>query len=191
MKRWLPWGLVLLGLVLLFGSRWQQSKLRDRIAARDRSIAVLTSQADSLQHSLDTLAARADTLYTTRWLPSKLRIDTLQDTVKVPVEVVREVVRDADATIQACRVTVSECTKLAATEKARADSLDAQVKDWKRVSRGPLLTFAGYGASDLQGHLFVGAEAHVNILHISAFGRIESQVDSLAPTLRIGASIPF
>lgn len=189
--RWIPWALALALFGLLSFQHRHDSKLKDRIAVREQQIAVLTKHGDSLAVLLDSLSAHADTLYETRWLPSKLRIDTLADTVKVPVEVVREVVRDADETIQACRVTVSECTKLAQTEKARADSLTEQVKDYKRLSRGPLVAFNGYAATDLRQHYYAGAEARVNVWTLHAFGRVESRVDSIAPQYRVGVTIPF
>lgn len=191
MRRFIPWGLALLGLGLLFAQRQHSSKLQDRIAVREQQIEVLTKHGDSLAVLLDSLSAHADTLYETRWLPSKLRIDTLADTVKVPVEVVREVVKDADETIQACRVTVSECTKLAQTEKARADSLTQQVNDYKRLSHGPVIVFNGYAATDLQQHYYAGAEARMNVWMLHAFGRVESRVDSVAPQYRVGVVIPF
>lgn len=189
--RWIPWALVLALFGILLTQRHSASKLHDRIARREVTIASLTKRGDSLAAVVASSKAHADTLYETRWLPAKFRIDTLADTVKVPVETVREVVKDADATIQACRVTVSECVEHAKTETARADSLQAQVNDWKRVAHGPVIAFNGFGATDLRGHLFAGAEVKANILSLHIFGRAETRLDSLGIGLRVGASIPF
>lgn len=106
----------------------QDSALKIQRGALQRDTVRLFRQVDHTITRLDTLV-KSDTLY-------------LTDTVKVTVEVVRE----AQATILACRETVSECGRVAAAEKSRGDSLSARLRlvEAQRPSKfGSVLKYAG------------------------------------------------
>lgn len=63
----------------------------------------------------------------TRWRDSVVsRVDTLADTVRVPVEVVRWVVAEADSTIQACRSVVVSCEQRVAVRDTLIGALTRQ-----------------------------------------------------------------
>lgn len=191
-SRWLPW-LVAAVLAALVLGQW------GREARRTARIAALTAEARHLQVTADSLrlvvaggTARVDTLIRDRWQPARLRVDTLSDTVPVPIEVVREVVAVADTTIRACRVTLAACALLAATERARADTLGQLAAQWRRAAAGPPLTLLGYGVSDLRGHWYAGAEVRLRLpLGLRGYGRAEVRVDSLSPAVRVGLARAF
>jgi hypothetical protein len=137
------------------------------------ALAVLTAQN---QKALD---AMNDTLKVER---AKLRVDTVKlfaridtghtliqrlidtahvyhtDTVKITVEKLVSI----DSTIKACRVTVSECGRLSALEKQRADSLQSQV-DLLKGARPSIFSRCGvsvnYGAILNGGKVLAGPGA--------------------------------
>lgn len=65
----------------------------------------------------------------TRWRDSVVaRVDTLSDTVRVPVEVVKWVVAEADSTIQACRSVVQTCEQRVALRDSSISTLSRQLQ---------------------------------------------------------------
>ncbi len=188
--KWGPWlALAVSGLVLA-GQCAVEPHLREKLAVNKRNLEIVTFQRDSAREALEHRVPALDSLIDTLWLRSKLRVDTLTDTLPVPVEVVREIVRDADTTIRACRATVSACERVASLERARADTLANRVK---LLERGQPFRFTGYGASDLRGGLYAGvmAQGRVPLLPIEGFARGELRVDSLAFDLRAGVALSF
>lgn len=176
----LPW-LIVGGLLLgIVGQNHYARQIEQRLAARDRSIALLTREADSLRPLI-----HRDTV----WLDSAVthyQLLTIHDTLPGRVDtipVVRKIIATADTAIQACRVTVSDCTRLAQLETARADSLDAQVRDWQQVAAGPWLHPAlelttGPGGLRPAGELAIGHQ-------LELLGRVELPLTA-APTWRLG-----
>lgn len=124
---------VLIVLVLIV-SLWAYSAhlksvgaLNERLAQNAAHVRTLDSalKVERAKFSVDTVKVfrritRIDTLLT-----EVVKSDTLKltDTVKVTVEVVREAV----ATLNACRETVRTCGELRALEQRRADSLQSRV----------------------------------------------------------------
>jgi len=123
---WLILALVAAG-ALYVKDREAQAVARAQYAAKDsvRRVAI-----DSLERRVESIkvAYRRDTVrlrtWLTRWDTVKAGIDTLHDTTTVTVEVVREVVRTADSTVNACRVVVATCEK-------RAEAADSLASEWK------------------------------------------------------------
>lgn len=127
----------------------------------------LTARIDSAEKVAAKLKAdfRVDTIrlrvQLTRWDTVRAGIDTLSDTVRVPVEVVRYIEKAADSVILACRDGLSTCQRLAAIERKRADLLDERINllqekmpDW--FQRRASVT-VGYGAVRLRdGSVHVG-----------------------------------
>ena len=131
-----PWLALLLVALGYASERRTVDALTARLAARDRSIAALTHAADSLRAVVRVDTVRVDSLVE-RW-----RVIAHHDTLPGRVDtlpVFRYVVAQADTAIAACQRTVADCTRLAATERARADSLAADVADWQKVAAGPWL----------------------------------------------------
>lgn len=189
-------GLVVLFVAALAGG-WLLGKRGE--AHRSAEIAALNRSLDGMQMALDSARqaaghsqASAETLYVKHWLQAKSKIDTLTDTLPVPYPVVREIVRAADTTIQACRLAVTDCQRRGDLEQARADSLQRLAGLWKQQAAGPRITLWGRGETDLAGHWFAGVEARVRLpLGLTAYGRAETRLDSVAVGLRVGGMVQF
>lgn len=99
------------------------------------SLVTAKREADSLGrlHFTDTVhltvtRVRRDTLLRT--------IDHfLHDTVAVPVEVVREIVRADSAVIQACTVALSSCEAITANLRSRLTMTETQRNNWRKVAQ--------------------------------------------------------
>lgn len=109
--------------------------------------AQIAEQRDSLRTLRDSLARayRVDTVRLTRTL---VRRDTvlatvdrwLHDTVAVPVEVVREIVRADSAVIEACRVALSTCEQEKAALAADLTLIQRQADYWRGKAAPSLIT---------------------------------------------------
>lgn len=189
-------GLVVLVVVALAGGWWLGKQSRARTTAEiqrlERSMDGLTAQRDSLLGELARGRGATDSLIDTLWLPSKLRVDTLTDSVPVPVEVVREIVRNADTTIRACRATLTLCEREAAVERLRADSLAKLAGLWKRQATGPRVQFeaAGFVAS---GGVYGLGTVNLRVLGaLRVFAGYEQRFDaSGAHRTLLGARVTF
>lgn len=188
--KWLPWvGCAVLALILA-GQCSVEPALREKLAANQRSLDVLTAQRDSLTRRLRGSVADADTVWTTHWLPARATVESLPVNVPVPYPVYLETVKAADTTINACRRVFPDCSAVVAVDSATIDTLRNRVK---LLERQPPFRSWVYGASDLRGHLYAGAEAtaKVPLLPVALYGRAETRLDSLALDLRAGVAIPF
>jgi hypothetical protein len=120
--RFAPWGLVVAALV---GLRVLDVRHQREIgAARVRAQAQLLVRQwqDSATAFRQQLALRQETVTvaTTRWRTTAAQVDTqwlrsVPDTVRVPVEVVRTIVAQADTAVNACTRALTDCTRLAAS----------------------------------------------------------------------------
>lgn len=191
--KWLGWAGLVVALLVLGGQLGVEAGLRHRIAEREDAIDSLGAAAAELRTALRLALPLVDSLVDTLWLPTRARVESLPVDRPVPYPVYVETVRAADTTINACRRTLHDCATLAATDSVLIDTLHAQVADLVKALRGPPLRFLGYGASDLRGHLFVGAEGtwRPPLLPVTAYGRVESRVDSVALGLRVGVAMFF
>jgi len=134
--------LALLSAVVWWGIAEHDSHVRElaiwyqRDSVRTVEIRRLQSHADSLDR-----AYKVDTVHLTKtqtkYEQLAGRVDSmfLHDTVKVPVEVVRELKRDADSTIQACTVVRLTCEARVAVLTAQRDSMAASAKANLGLSR--------------------------------------------------------
>lgn len=123
--------------------------------ARDAQIAQLKQGVDSLTK----VAARVDTLIvhdTIRFTKVEKVYDSaravvetkwLHDTIPVPVTVVREIVKDADSTILACKVTVSDCMKEVGVQKDMVANLTQQIRLLKQQQPSTIVPHFGFGAA--------------------------------------------
>ncbi len=111
-RDWILGGLLLVAAVA--GKVWYDYSQR-RVGMLEERARVADSTAAALQGRV----GRVDTVYhvdtvrftrrQTVWDTVTRTVAALPDTVRVPVEVVRWVAREADSTIQACRVVVQTC----------------------------------------------------------------------------------
>ena len=188
--KWLPWALLAAVGLWLAAQLHVETRLRDRLAERERSIALLRERRDSLARRLATALPLVDTLIDSLWFQTQARVESLPVDRPVPYPVYVSTVAAADTTIRACRRVLHDCTALVRTDSLLIDSLTAQTRD---LRRGRPLRFLAYGASDLTGHLFAGVEgtARLPLLPITLYGRAEARVDSLTVGLRVGVAAPF
>lgn len=186
----MPWVLATAGFALWAGGLRTEGRLRGRLAARAAVIAQLSRTADSLRGLVAGGTARVDTLIRDRWQPARLRVDTLPDTVRVPVPVVRDLVAAADTTIRACRVTLTDCERLAAAERARADSLGAQLRDTRRLGAPRLSRWLELVTDGRHGYVGAGIGARLP-LGLSGVLRADLRLDSTAVTVRAGVRHSF
>lgn len=114
MRKELPYVVALVALSL--GFNYCYDKAIEDIGARNAEIARLEAERPSIDSLIDSLkqAYKRDTITLTRqvlkWRDSIVtKWDTVSNTVKVPVEVVREVVHEADSAITVCMQVVSTC----------------------------------------------------------------------------------
>lgn len=103
--------------------------LEERLKTAERTAAALARST----RTTDTVYRR-DTLRLTRrevrWRDSVVaRVDTLADTVRVPVEIVRWVVAEADSVISSCRAALSTCE----LRISQRDSLIANLRQQVRI----------------------------------------------------------
>lgn len=129
---------LILGLpILALWDHTRLSKSREAFAKRDRargdSITILVAEAKRLEQAfrVDTVKLR---FTLTRWDTIKAGLDTLRDTVLVPVEVVRIVQAAADSVIQACREALRTCEERVAVERQRGDLFERRFDDLKAQS---------------------------------------------------------
>ena len=135
-KLLLALGVVLVGAVWLWDHDRQVAQralFEQRDRARGDSIAVLVREAERLERAyrVDTVRLR---FTLTRWDTIKAGLDTLRDTVRVPVEVVRIVQAAADSVIQACREALRTCEERVAVERQRGDLFERRFTDLKDQS---------------------------------------------------------
>lgn len=134
-----------------FASAAERGALREKLAQNALHIAALDSSltVERGKFQRDTVKVFRRIDHTDSVFAEVVKSDTLRltDTVKVTVEVVREAV----ATLNACKETVKTCGELRALEQQRADSLAARVK-LMEAARPSILSrcglSAGYGATD-------------------------------------------
>ncbi len=147
--------LILVGVAGIFGYlRWDAKRDGRREADLSANAQHVHILEDSLkvaraQFTVDTVKVFRRITQTDSVFREIVKADTLRltDTVKVTVEVVREAV----ATLNACRVTVRECGELRAKEQARGDSLAHRVTILEGMKPSLLSRCGlsvGYGASD-------------------------------------------
>lgn len=193
MRRWLLWALVAL-LAALWGVQLKiESRLRERITARDGHIRALTDSAVALRRRLALAVPLVDSLVDTLWLRARAQVESLPVDRPVPYPVYVRTVVAADTTINACTRTLHDCATLAATDSMLIDSLRAQVRDVKRLAQ-PRVQIWGYGENDLRGHWYGGVAVsalRVPFLGIQGYARAETRLDSLALNARVGGRIPF
>ena len=89
------------------------------------------------------------TVRVTRWKAATTLVDTawLHDTVAVPVEVVREVVKQADSTISACTTVLGTCEQ----RSVALDSVNASLKRQIAALPKPPSVFGRWGRYLLAG----------------------------------------
>lgn len=130
---WLTVLVAVVGIVWFSASQRAQGRLQEQLARNAVHIATLDSslkveratfRADTVR--VFTRITRVDSVFREILLTDTL---LLTDTVKVTVEVVREAV----ATLNACRDTVRSCGELRAREQARGDSLAVRVRLLERA----------------------------------------------------------
>lgn len=176
--RLLPWAAAGLLVLVLVGQCRDQRALDGAIARRDTTIATLTALTVELRQRAAASHTRFLKVHDTLWLPARLRVDTLADTVRVPVPVVREILRAADTTIAACQLALEDCRAAGAAARRLADTLAAQVADLEHGRAGPWLT-ASLGAGWVFGEgVRLAPEVAVG-RRFRAVGRIEAPLDSL------------
>jgi hypothetical protein len=98
----------------------EQGALRERLRAADstaKALAVSVRRVDTV-YRRDTLRL---TRALTRWDTVRAGVDTITDTVAVPVEVVRWVVASADSAVSACRSVVQTCEQRVAVRDSLLD----------------------------------------------------------------------
>jgi hypothetical protein len=144
----------------------------------------LRQRADSLNAQV----RRADTVYTrdtvtltrtrTR-VDSLLTVDTLlhTDTVRV---LVAEERKACDAVIRSCEARVAVRDPLLAVKDSIIDAMQP-----------PRFSFDLSGSSDLDGGLYIGADAAVRVLGAEVFGWVETRVDAPATEARVGVRLPL
>lgn len=115
-----------------FGAKAIYDRYQQALGAARAEARTATAQRDTLSLRIDSLAsastAQKETLRVTvvRRVPVRDTVERwLRDTVPVPVEVVRELVRADSAVIQACTVAFNTCEqeKLALREDVRLSEL--------------------------------------------------------------------
>lgn len=184
MKYALPVALLCVGFL---GGYWASTaRLTPRMQARQTRIAVLEDRLAREREDVQQGVVRLDTVTIPKW---RTRYDTaivrLTDTVRV-----KEALAAADTAITACRVILSDCERLAATERERGDSLEAQVRDALRLAR-PRLSKNLYIAGDPDGGIYVGGEVRARVFGLEGFVRGETRVDSASSQLRGGLIFRF
>lgn len=132
-----PWAVVaIVGLGAKCGydaKQRQIGRMQERLRIADSTLAVVRRDSVRLQ-----TVYRSDTVRLTRTL---VRRDTvlrtvdrfLRDTVPVPVDVVREIVRADSQVIQACTIALSTCEQRVSNAERRAQLLAQQVADTKKL----------------------------------------------------------
>lgn len=151
LRPFLPY--IVLGLVIWAGVSYYNSVQRERGAWAERE-KMFHARLDSLERGIKEAQAqfKVDTVRLTKlkshWDTVKAGVDTLRDTVRVPVEVVREIVHQADTTIKACTMAVTSCSAGWALERAKSATLTAEVAGWRRQANPPLLVRAGRMGKD-------------------------------------------
>jgi hypothetical protein len=171
-------GLFLVAVGLVAGLIVQTTRLTPRLRALLAENKALAAQAATV----DSVYVR-DTLTLTRTrtrTDSILSVDTL-----LRVDTVRAIVADERA---ACSAVIRTCEERVAVRDSRIATLEEAVRV---ASRRPRLSWNAYGATDLKGGLYAGAEARVRLLGLEAFGRLEQRIDSTGQSVRVGAVIPF
>lgn len=169
----------------------QSGKLRQELAANQRSLDVLTASRDSARNALAKQVPQLDSLIDTLWLPARAKVESLPVGVPVPYPVYVETVNAADTTIKACRATLSACERVADLERARADTLANRVK---LLERGEPFRLSAYGAKGLfDGGWYTGAMAtgRVPLLPVEGMAQLDVRVDSLALAARVGVVLRF
>lgn len=112
------------------------------LGALEFKIGVLSQDTLRLKHDSDSLksAFRVDTVKLTR---SILKRDTvlatvehfLHDTVKVPVQVLRDVIRVDSLALNACLVSLSTCEQRLAVKNAQITNLTTQRDLWRKAAQ--------------------------------------------------------
>lgn len=189
--KWAPWlGCAVLGLILA-GQCSVEPALRAKLAANQDSLKVAQRQRYGLLKALAVSAANVKTVYDTRWLPAKAKVESLPVGVPVPYPVYVNTVHDADTTINACRRALHDCGAVVAADSAAIRAQQRRI-DLLEHRREPFRPWV-YGATDLRGHLYLGATAQgrVPLLPVVGYARAETRLDSLSVDLRVGAAVPF
>lgn len=100
-----------------------------------------------LAKSADSLSAiyRVDTVRFTKtlskWDTLKAGTDTLWQHDSIAVEVVKTIVVQADSTIKACQVVVSDCEAMVGVQKARNGVLTEEVSRLKQLQPSPIASW--------------------------------------------------
>lgn len=120
---------LMLAVAYIYHLGGEKALLKQRLHASDSTVAALTARG----RGMDTLY-RTDTLRlrvaVTRWDTVKAKADTI--TVPVRVEVVKEVIREADRTINACQVVVQTCEQ----RVANRDSIIVELRKQRPLLLG-------------------------------------------------------
>lgn len=160
------WALLLISLTLGIAglTGWRLAETTAELDRAERAVAagVVREQravyvADSLrgQYRADTVRLRS---WRTRWDTVRAGIDTLHDTVTVPVEVVREVVAVADSTVKACTMALRTCERRIAAAESVTVAVRVQRDAWQSAltateRRGRWEKLLWLGAGVLGGRL--------------------------------------
>ena len=180
-------GAALLCAGFLAGFWASTARLTPRMQQRQASIDSLAGVAGELRQLVALGTVKLDTVEIPRWRVLRDSAHTILPGTP-DSGLVGRALGVADSVITSCRRVLTDCERLAATERERGDSLEAQVRD---ALRRPRFTWNLYGATDTRGGLYGGIEARVRVVGVEAFGRYEQRVDSTASALRVGAILRF
>ncbi len=180
-----------LGLWMGHAERLKTSAALDAV---NLAIAQIEIERDSLAKVASRSAARADTVYETRWLRARARIESLPVDVPVPYPVYVQDMNDADSTIEACQLARRDCAAQAAIDSALIDSLRSRGRLLERAAKGPRISIWGLAETDLDSRWYAGAElrARLPLLPLMGHLRATARLDSLAARdVRIGLQWRF
>lgn len=102
-----------------------------RIAALRDSLKEERKRGDSLEsvYHVETVTVRT---YRDRWRDSVVtKWDTVSDTILIPVEVVKEVIREGEATIGACTQALQTCDARVENEREQKRLVESERDEWK------------------------------------------------------------
>jgi hypothetical protein len=105
----------------------QRAVLAERLRASDSTVRELTRRAAKVETVYQQQVVRL-TRRLVHWDTVRAGVDTLRDTVRVPVEVVRWITATADSTIRECRIVQQTCEQRVAQRDSLLALRDRQVQ---------------------------------------------------------------